>query len=194
MWLPLGLPLLSAWRRFGSYSSGFNEADGDAILSALRQRLQQCHRSVDAVTIAGAGEPMDHPLCGGLISPMPGVMWRIWRSAYVLTNGDRLVDPAIRAQLLACHGFMSNGIRPAGGLLARRGPQDGGRSVCVIAWLAAITPTEHGLSHGERWAGNSAATSRSAYIDAISQLKPCESAAHDRRATKCQCPHRPRDP
>ena len=150
-------------------------ADGDAILSALRQRLQQCHRSVDAVTIAGAGEPMDHPCAADLFRRCRELCGEYGVPLYVLTNGDGLVDPAIRAQLLACDGvYVKWDPGPQAGCWARRGPQmEGDRFALLRGWpQLRLQSTVFRMANGGP--GNSAATSRSAYIDAISQLKPCE--------------------
>lgn len=70
-------------------------ADPDDILKGLQQALSHSAQSLDMVTIAGAGEPLDHPQAVELLRGCQQLCAASGLPLALLTNGDALVIPEV---------------------------------------------------------------------------------------------------
>lgn len=73
-----------------------------AILAALRARVAEAG-PIDAITVAGGGEPTDHPDFAALSAAMRSIADTAAARLLLLSNGDGLENPAKRQALVHYH-------------------------------------------------------------------------------------------
>lgn len=74
-------------------------APADAVVAAVATALRTDTGRLDAITIAGGGEPLDHPEFPVIVDAVSALAAAVHAPLVVLTNGDRLGDAEVRRAL-----------------------------------------------------------------------------------------------
>ena len=145
-------------------------SDPKQVIQGLREGLHRHAHTIDVVTIAGSGEPLDHPLAALLLRACRNVCAEYKVPMAVLTNGDGIADFSIRNELQQMdHVFMKWDPGPLGGSWGVHSSEELQRRIRLMTdWVnLCLQTTIFEMADGGR--GNNSYLLRRNYLEELAE-------------------------